>query len=303
MKTFRSTAGAWLELARVSNLPTVVTNTLVGAAAGVAATGAAVPASEFPWIEALAVAVAMSAFYIGGMILNDVADLAVDRDERPNRPLPSGRVSRDAALIAAVGSFALGLGVLAAFGRETLAAGFVLVAVVVAYDLLHLKSRAAVVLMGLARAMVYITAALAAARGDLEALDLRLLAVLAGAMLAYIVLLSLVAREETRIRPGSARWLGLLLPIVALAPAVLIHRGDAIWSGAVGGMALAWILLGAVRIIRRPVNPARIIMDWLAAICLIDAFSLTLLDRPTVALLAVAAFFATTLAHRRVVGS
>ena len=46
------------------------------------------------------VAVAMALFYTAGMILNDVADLEVDRRERPERPLPSGAVSRTAALAA-----------------------------------------------------------------------------------------------------------------------------------------------------------------------------------------------------------
>ena len=38
----------------------------------------------------------MALFYTAGMILNDVADLEVDRRERPERPLPSGAVSRTA---------------------------------------------------------------------------------------------------------------------------------------------------------------------------------------------------------------
>ena len=36
----------------------------------------------------------MALFYTAGMILNDVLDDDVDRRERPERPLPSGAVSR-----------------------------------------------------------------------------------------------------------------------------------------------------------------------------------------------------------------
>ena len=43
---------------------------------------------------------AATCLYAGGMVLNDVFDLAIDRKERPERPLPSGRISpRAAALV------------------------------------------------------------------------------------------------------------------------------------------------------------------------------------------------------------
>ena len=40
---------------------------------------------------------ASSLLYLSGVVLNDVFDLETDRSERPERPLPSGRVSLDAA--------------------------------------------------------------------------------------------------------------------------------------------------------------------------------------------------------------
>lgn len=38
-----------------------------------------------------------SCFYLGGMVSNDLVDREVDQIERPNRPLPSGRVSKSVA--------------------------------------------------------------------------------------------------------------------------------------------------------------------------------------------------------------
>ena len=49
----------------------------------------------------LPLVLASVAIYAGGIVLNDVFDYEVDRVERPERPLPSGRVSR---------RFAAGLG-------------------------------------------------------------------------------------------------------------------------------------------------------------------------------------------------
>jgi len=48
-------------------------------------------------LDAGHVAGASSLLYIAGMVLNDVFDLETDRQQRPERPLPSGRVSLTAA--------------------------------------------------------------------------------------------------------------------------------------------------------------------------------------------------------------
>ena len=86
-----STAGAWLQLARVSNTPTVVSNTVAGAVLASAAADAGTVA---------VVAVAMALFYTAGMILNDVLDLEVDRASgrsgrcRPAQVIPQRRDHR-----------------------------------------------------------------------------------------------------------------------------------------------------------------------------------------------------------------
>ncbi len=78
-----------LILGRVSNLPTVWTNMLVGLVlAGGVVGGAAADAKTLPLLLAL------SLFYVGGMYLNDAFDAALDALERPERPIPSGRVGR-----------------------------------------------------------------------------------------------------------------------------------------------------------------------------------------------------------------
>src|SRR3990170_1349253 len=104
-----STAGAWLQLARVSNTPTVVSNTVAGAvlASTVAEAG-----------TVAVVAVAMALFYTAGMILNDVLDFEVDRVQRPERPLPSGAVSRQSAIAAVAAAFEIGEALLLVEGLE-----------------------------------------------------------------------------------------------------------------------------------------------------------------------------------------
>ncbi|PAZ15765.1 prenyltransferase, partial [Streptomyces sp. SA15] len=56
------------------------------------------------------------ALYWAGMALNDYADATVDAVERPERPVPSGRVARSTALATACGLTAAGLGLAALAG-------------------------------------------------------------------------------------------------------------------------------------------------------------------------------------------
>ena len=100
---------AYLRLGRVSNLPTVWTNVLAGAVlAGRATVG--------PGRAGRSLALALSLFYVGGMYLNDAFDREIDARERPERPIPSGRIGAGEV-------FALGFGLLGAGRRAARLAG------------------------------------------------------------------------------------------------------------------------------------------------------------------------------------
>ncbi|WP_345012658.1 SCO3242 family prenyltransferase [Streptomyces shaanxiensis] len=78
--------------------------------------------------------------YWAGMALNDYVDATVDSVERPERPVPSGRVPRRTALAVAGGLTAAGIGLAAAAGgRRSVGAALPLAGLVWAYDL-KLKS-------------------------------------------------------------------------------------------------------------------------------------------------------------------
>jgi 4-hydroxybenzoate polyprenyltransferase len=88
--SFSSAAAVALRLGRVSNLPTVWTNTLVGVMlAGASAFDPRVPA----------LLVAMSLFYVGGMFLNDAFDR--EFDARSSRPPNTRRPDRASAVFGA----------------------------------------------------------------------------------------------------------------------------------------------------------------------------------------------------------
>jgi 4-hydroxybenzoate polyprenyltransferase len=83
------TLTAYLQLVRLPNVITAAADSLAG---WLLVTGSV--AEPGRWLPLLAASMVL---YAAGTALNDVFDLETDRTERPNRPLPSGRISRTAA--------------------------------------------------------------------------------------------------------------------------------------------------------------------------------------------------------------
>lgn len=128
--------------------------------AGAAAAGA-------PLRHAPGLAGASVLLYWAGMAANDWADRALDAVERPERPIPSGRVAPVEALGLAAGLTAAGLAVAAAAGgRRALAVAVPLAAAVWAYDLRAKNTPAGPAVMASCRALdVLLGAAPAGVRG------------------------------------------------------------------------------------------------------------------------------------------
>src|SRR5215475_2412560 len=121
-----------LRLGRVSNLPTVWTNVVAGATIANAATSLA---------ELVLVGLAMTAFYIGGMYLNDFFDREIDARERPGRPIHAGDISAGAVSAIGFALLAAGVAVLAPFGFYTAIWGLALAVAIVLYDVWHKGNR------------------------------------------------------------------------------------------------------------------------------------------------------------------
>ncbi|MFC9239985.1 SCO3242 family prenyltransferase [Streptomyces decoyicus] len=123
------TGRAWAELLRVSALFSVPGDLLAGATA----------AGHRPNHRTALATCASLCLYEAGMALNDWADRDIDAVERPDRPIPSGRIAPAAALTAAGGLTVAGLALAAAASRPALLTATALAATVWAYDL-HLKN-------------------------------------------------------------------------------------------------------------------------------------------------------------------
>jgi 1,4-dihydroxy-2-naphthoate octaprenyltransferase len=119
----------FLRLTRPANIVTAISDILAGAAIAGYAGGMA----ELPAV--LLLIVATIGLYGGGVVFNDVFDAALDRVERPERPIPSGLITEKEGAI--LGTSLLIVGVAAAFGVAAYPSGviaFVIAVAALIYD-------------------------------------------------------------------------------------------------------------------------------------------------------------------------
>ena len=189
---------SYLLLSRISNVPTVWTNVLAGMCASAVA---------FDGPTYVRVAAAVSLFYIAGMFLNDAFDEPFDRRVRPERPIPSGDVSK--AEVFGVGTALLVAGeLLLPRDADALVLGLVLAGAIVLYDYRHKGSSVAPMVMGLCRGLVYGVAAASVA-------SITAATIIGGIVMAsYVAGLTVIAK----IAGANARW---LVPVLSGAIALV----------------------------------------------------------------------------------
>jgi 4-hydroxybenzoate polyprenyltransferase len=245
----------------VSNLPTVWTNVIAGAT--IANTAANIT-------EVALVGLAMTAFYVGGMYLNDFFDRDIDARERPGRPIHAGEIS--AGAVSAIGFMLLAVGVvsLVRFGLLTVIWGLALAGAILLYDAWHKGNVFAPVIMGLCRAFVYLATG-AAVSGEIR------VALIAGAvaLAAHVIGLTYAAKQE------NLNQVGRLWPLAILAGPLLfalpgLSTG---WLVAIGCVLLCAADIAAVRLLAQRAAPdavPRAVSMLIAAICLVDALAVAL---------------------------
>lgn len=259
-------AHALLRLGRVSNLPTVWTNVIAGATIANAAADL---------VDVALLGLSMTAFYVGGMYLNDFFDRDIDARERPGRPIHAGNISAGAVSAIGFALLAVGMALLARFGLLNVIWGLALAAAIVLYDAWHKGNVFAPVIMGLCRALVYLATG-AAVSGEIRS------ALMVGAMAlaAHVIGLTYAAKQE------NLNQVGRLWPLAILVvPLLFALRGISNgWLVAVSCLLLCLADIAAVRLLaRRATSDAvpRAVSMLIAAICLVDALAVTLYEGGT----------------------
>ncbi len=210
---------AWLRLMRLSNLPTAWSNILMGYTLAMGDWDARV----------LLLLIISSCLYVGGMILNDVCDIATDRIERPDRVLPRGEIGLRQARFAAGGCLAAAVLIsilvnlvdgktgTAYFPHPTLPTTVFLILAIIAYNAGGKKNRVCgPVLMGMCRTLnVLLGMSLGGAYGPLNWY-------VAGCVGLFVAGITWFSREEHR--DSSRRYLlagGLAMLVAGVALACL----------------------------------------------------------------------------------
>ncbi len=284
-----------LRLGRISNLPTVWSNVLVGALLA----GGLLADARLPLLMA-----ALSLFYVGGMFLNDAFDRDFDAAHRPERPIPSGQVTAQQVFGIGYGLLAAGMVGVALTSRgadgppawRALAAGAALAGLNVLYNAHHKGNLWSPLIMGLCRVFVVVTAAYSVAAALPVAVMLAALA-----LLCHLIGLTYIAKQEHLDRIGSLWPLGFLavpvlygVSLATAAPATALPL--ALYVG---------VLLFALNLLRRRArgDVPRAVVTLIAGMSVLDAVVLAGAGHALAAVLAVAAFGLTLLMQKWVSGT
>jgi hypothetical protein len=284
-----------MRLGRISNLPTVWTNVLVG----VMLAGGNLADSRLALLM-----LALSLFYVGGMFLNDAFDRDFDAKYRPERPIPSGRVSAREVFIAGFGLLVLGMAGVALASRgpngvpawTALASAAALAAAIVFYDAHHKGNPLSPLIMGLCRVLVVTTAAF-----TLTTVLPTTVVMAAIALLCHLIGLTYIAKQEHLDRIGSLWPLGFLALPVAYG-LVLALSAPVAWVLLV---LYAGVLLFSLHLLRRRArgDVPRAVVTLIAGMSVLDGVMLAGSGYIVPAMLAVAAFLLTLALQRWVSGT
>jgi len=200
MSVSNSAFWPYLQLMRPANLVTANADILAGFA------GAGPPGyGRLAWLL-----LATTGVYGGGIVFNDVLDARLDAEERPERPIPSGRASLPTAVL--LGAFLFLMGICAAF-QVSLASGLI---------------------AGLTAAMALLYDARGKHHPLLGPLNM-------GACRGLNLLLGVSAAPSML----GARWVIALIPIAYIAAITAVSAGEVRGGRRATGL-FALILLGAV---------------------------------------------------------
>jgi 4-hydroxybenzoate polyprenyltransferase len=284
-----------LRLGRISNLPTVWTNVLVGALLA----GSSLYDPRLPLTM-----LALSLFYIGGMFLNDAFDREFDAKHRPERPIPSGQASAREVFLIGFGLLAVGTAVVTFASRgpdgvpawRALASSVALAGAIVFYDAHHKGNPLSPLIMGLCRVLVVVTAAYSMATVLPAALIFA-----AVALLCHLIGLTYIAKQEHLDRIGNLWPLGFLaVPLVyglALAVSMPVAWGPLV--------LYAGVLVFALKLLRRRTrgDVPRAVVTLIAGMSVLDSVVLAGAVQLLPAALAIAAFALTLALQKWVSGT
>lgn len=136
----------YLTLVRFPNLFTLPSNVLVGYFS--------THTHNIIEVNTISLVILVSAcLYAAGVIFNDVADRQIDFKERPNRPIPSGKITQRSAIVLALLLIAISITVSYFISAPTFTVVFVLITIIFLYDFMLKNSLFGPAVMGTTRVL------------------------------------------------------------------------------------------------------------------------------------------------------
>ncbi len=225
---------AWLQLVRLPTVFTAMADILLGFL---------LTHSTFEPLPAfVGLLIASCGLYLAGMVFNDVFDVAQDTVERPGRPIPSGQISRSAAIRLGGVLFAVGLTAAGLVGMVSLGLALLLVVAILAYDGFLKRTPLGPLGMGACRFLNLLLGASHLPWSEATQLLQRPQLAVAAGLGIYIVGVTWFARTEARVSSRGSLFGSLVVMDLGLGTLVWLILT---WPGAVrpelGLMLLALI--------------------------------------------------------------
>lgn len=248
---------AWLALLRVPNLLTVPGDPVSGACLAAMAVGV-----SLEWAPLARCIAASLAFYSSGLLANDYLDRSEDAQDRPARPIPSGRIPARWVLACSLLLTLAGLCLAGSVSYPATAVAILLSASSWGYNLgIKKVALAGPALMGCCRGLNLLFGAALYGLPALAEIPVVLSAI---ALAALIALVTNIARHETRCvavpRYATATipvlllaWLGIItLGLPRLAEGTGLPTRPSPFSLLLTAMPVVWMTLFAVPLAGKP---------------------------------------------------
>jgi 4-hydroxybenzoate polyprenyltransferase len=200
----------YLLLIRAPNLFTVPSNIFVGYFA-------IIPTAAADSGQLLSLILSSIFLYVSGIVLNDYFDLEIDRKERPNRPLASGRITKRNAMILAVVSIIAGNVFAMTASWASLLISAMLTSVIIAYDFRLKRSTVAnPISMGLARFLnIVLGGSPALGMAMVPSQGYTLLVFIGYCLFIYTAAISILSRKEISSNElfSGSNWITIFLSL------------------------------------------------------------------------------------------
>ena len=139
-----------------------------------------------------------SLLYLAGIVFNDYFDIEIDKKERPNRPLPSGKITKRKGLTIAISSVIAANVLTILINLTSFIVAVILTTIIIAYDYsLKHNTITGPITMGLARFVnMILGSSLALPTLLLSTASSKMLLFIATSMFLYVVAIGILSKQE-----------------------------------------------------------------------------------------------------------